>query len=139
VRHLLGNDLHKVAALAVRAILANRRSLEIAHQQIKYRKHHIAFSSRINAWGDLVVELDVSNPRFQRRLAQQAAVEALHLTYPSVGHALTATLTLPSPCLTCASTQPARLRASQARSVSCKAKRRDSAHEVPPAKPSPRW
>ena len=63
LRGLLGNDLPRVAELAVRAILEHRRSLEVAHQQIKFRKHHIAFSSRVSKWGDLVLELDVGNPQ----------------------------------------------------------------------------
>jgi len=72
VRKLLGNDLAKVAEAALRAILEHRKSLEVAHQQIKFRKHHVAFSSRISKWGDLVLELDVGNPQLGNVIVLEA-------------------------------------------------------------------
>lgn len=68
VAALLGADMEKVAILAVRAILQHRRGIEVAHQQIRYRKHHLAFSSRIGRYGDLVLELDIGDPRLSSRL-----------------------------------------------------------------------
>jgi hypothetical protein len=68
VRRSVGPDLDVVAGLALRAVLKNRRSLEIAHQQISYRSHCLAFSSRIGTDGDLILELDVGDPRLADRI-----------------------------------------------------------------------
>jgi len=65
---LVGRDLDRVAVMAIRAILRNRKSLEVAHQQIAFRVHHLAFSSRIGASGDLIVEMDVGDPALAGRL-----------------------------------------------------------------------
>ncbi|MET0539974.1 MAG: hypothetical protein ABWZ64_18860 [Xanthobacteraceae bacterium] len=54
--------------LALKAILRNRRGIEVAHQQIKYRKHTLAFSSRVGREGDLIVDLDVGVPGLDNRL-----------------------------------------------------------------------
>ena len=67
-RSLLGADLDKVGVLALRAILRHRKSLEVAHQQIRYRRHDLAFSSRIGSQGDLVLELDIGDPNLAGRL-----------------------------------------------------------------------
>lgn len=68
VRQLAGVDLDRIAGLALRALLKNRRSIEVAHQQIVYRARHFAFSSRIGGEGDLILELDVGDPRLAERL-----------------------------------------------------------------------
>lgn len=68
VRRLLGPALETVAGLALRALLTNRRSIEVAHQQITYRSHHLAFSSRIGNQGDLIIEMDVGDPRLAERV-----------------------------------------------------------------------
>jgi hypothetical protein len=68
VRSLLGRDLPAVAVLAVRSILRHRRGVEVAHQQIRFRKHDLVFSSRIGRQGDLILELDVGDPRLAGRL-----------------------------------------------------------------------
>ena len=65
---LLGRDGASVAALAAKAILSHRKSLEVAHQQIRFRGHDFAFSSRITAQGELVIELDVGDPRLGDRI-----------------------------------------------------------------------
>jgi hypothetical protein len=65
---MLGGDLHKVAVMAMRALLRNRRGVEVALQQIDYRKRPIAFSSRIGQMGDLILELDIGNPALADRL-----------------------------------------------------------------------
>ncbi len=67
-RQTLGRDLHKVAVLAMQALLRNRRGVEVALQQIDYRKRPIAFSSRIGQLGDLILELDVGDPALADRL-----------------------------------------------------------------------
>jgi hypothetical protein len=67
-RNALGASLGKAAVLALRAILSHRKSLEVAHQQIRYGKHHLAFSSRVGSRGDLIVEIDLGNPGLDNRL-----------------------------------------------------------------------
>jgi hypothetical protein len=71
-RKLLGPELPKVAVLAVQAILRHRRGIEVAHQQIRYRKHHFAFSSRIGRHGDLILDLDVGDPALENRIVIEA-------------------------------------------------------------------
>ncbi|MBX9912074.1 MAG: hypothetical protein K2Z25_25650 [Beijerinckiaceae bacterium] len=68
VRRLIGPELDMIAGLALRALLLNQRSIEIAHQQIAYRSHHLAFSSRIGNQGDLIIELDIGDPRLAGRV-----------------------------------------------------------------------
>jgi hypothetical protein len=65
---LLGRNGASVAALAAKAILSHRKSLEIAHQQVRFRGHDFAFSSRITAQGELVIELDVGDPSLGDRI-----------------------------------------------------------------------
>jgi hypothetical protein len=65
---LLGRDVAAVGVLALKAILRNRRGIEVAHQQIKYRKHALAFSSRIGREGDLILDLDIGLPGLDKRL-----------------------------------------------------------------------
>jgi hypothetical protein len=72
VRKLLGPELAKVAVLAVQAILRQRRAIEVAHQQIRYRKHHVAFSSRIGRHGDLILDIDVGDPALENRIVIEA-------------------------------------------------------------------
>ncbi len=68
VRSALGRDLDEAVVLALRAILRETRSLEVAHQQISYRGHCLAFSSRITGRGDLVLDIDMGDPRLADRL-----------------------------------------------------------------------
>jgi hypothetical protein len=70
-RNLLGAALPNVAVLALRAILSHRKGLEVAHQQIRYRKQDLVFSSRIGARGDLIIELDIGDPRLSNRLVME--------------------------------------------------------------------
>jgi hypothetical protein len=67
-RQALAADLAKVAVLAMKAILRNRRGIEVAHQQVRYRKRDFAFSSRIGARGDLIIELDLGDPKLADRI-----------------------------------------------------------------------
>ncbi len=71
-RALLGPDLAKVAVLAIRAVLQHRKGIEVAHQQVRYRKHQFAFSSRIGRYGDLILELDVGDPGLGDRVILEA-------------------------------------------------------------------
>lgn len=68
LRRTIGPDLDEVAGLALRALFKDRRSLEIAHQQIIHRRRHIAFSSWIGTYGDLILELDIGNPNLADRV-----------------------------------------------------------------------
>jgi hypothetical protein len=49
-------------------MLKSRRSLEVAHQQIRFGQHHLAFCSRIGSLGDLIIELDIGDPRLSNRI-----------------------------------------------------------------------
>ena len=68
VRRAIGPDLGKAAGLALRALLKERRSVEIAHKQVVYRRCPIAFSSRVGVHGALILELDVGNPNLADRV-----------------------------------------------------------------------
>jgi hypothetical protein len=70
-RKLLGQDLPRFAVLAVQAILRHRRGIEVAHQQVRFRKACIAFSSRIGREGDLILDLDVGNPALGERVVME--------------------------------------------------------------------
>ena len=67
-RRALGSDVRKVAVLAAKAIICGRRSLEVAHQQIRFGEYDLAFCSRIGAQGDLILELDLGDPRLSDRI-----------------------------------------------------------------------
>lgn len=64
----MGSDLQKVAVLAAKAIIRRGKSLEVAHQQIRFADHDLAFCSRIGAKGDLILELDLGDPRLSDRI-----------------------------------------------------------------------
>jgi hypothetical protein len=67
-RALLGRDVSKVALLAVQAMLRQRKSIEIAHQQVRYGRHVFAFSSRVGRDGDLILQLDIGDPALGDRV-----------------------------------------------------------------------
>ena len=54
--------------LALRAIIGPNKSLEIAHQQISFCGHELAFSSRVTESGELIVDLDIGDPRLADRI-----------------------------------------------------------------------
>jgi hypothetical protein len=66
-RNLLGQNLPKATVLALQAILPRRKSLEVAHQQLRFGKHDLVFSSRIGSKGDLILQLDIGHPRVSER------------------------------------------------------------------------
>jgi hypothetical protein len=68
LRKALGKDLHAVAVMAVQAMLRHRKGVEVALQQVDYRKLPIAFSSRVGKFGDLILEMDVGNPALADRV-----------------------------------------------------------------------
>ncbi|WP_295556946.1 hypothetical protein [uncultured Hyphomicrobium sp.] len=68
VAERLGRKAERAAVLALRAMLQDHRQLEVAHQQIRFGGHHLAFSSRITGRGELVIELDVGDPRLEGRV-----------------------------------------------------------------------
>ena len=63
-----GPELHRAVILALRAILKHSRSLEVAHQQIQFQGHDLAFCSRISSHGDLIIELDVGDECLSGRI-----------------------------------------------------------------------
>ncbi|MDE1993327.1 MAG: hypothetical protein KGI75_12560 [Rhizobiaceae bacterium] len=68
LHRIIGPDFEKIAGLALREVLKNRRSLEIAHQQVAWKNLTIAFSSRITTSGNLIIELDIGDPRLKDRI-----------------------------------------------------------------------
>jgi hypothetical protein len=68
VREKLGRDLNRVAVLAVQAMLRHHKGVEVALQQIDYRKFPIVFSSRVGRFGDLILEMDVGDPALADRV-----------------------------------------------------------------------
>jgi hypothetical protein len=78
-RTLAGRDLAKIAVLALQAMIRHRRSIEVAHQQISYRRNFFAFSSRVGRHGDLILELDVGDPRLAGRLVLEADLRRAEL------------------------------------------------------------
>ena len=79
VAAMVGRDLDTVAVLALKAILQHRKGLEVAHQQIRYRRSCFAFSSRVGRYGDLILELDVGDPRLAERLILEADLRQAEL------------------------------------------------------------
>lgn len=73
---LLGRRGPDVALRALRAVLAHHRSLEVAHQQVRYAGQDYAFSSRITAGGDLVIDLDVGDPALEGRIVLESELKA---------------------------------------------------------------
>lgn len=67
-RAALGPNLLKAGLVALRAVIRQHGSLEIACQQITYGGSHFALSTRVNGTGDLVVELDIGDPRLAKRI-----------------------------------------------------------------------
>lgn len=68
VARALGSDVERVALAALKAALRHRKSLEIAHQQISYAGHEVAFSTRLTAAGDLILDIDIGNPSLRNRI-----------------------------------------------------------------------
>lgn len=67
-RAALGPNLQKAGLAAIKAVIKQNRSLEIACQQISYCGRHFALSTRISGSGELVVELDIGDPRLEKRI-----------------------------------------------------------------------
>jgi hypothetical protein len=79
LRKALGREVEKVAVLAAQALLRHRKTLEVAHQQVRYRKQLIAFSSRVGRHGDLILELDVGDPALENRVVLEADLRRAEL------------------------------------------------------------
>jgi len=60
----IGRGTDDAAVLALKAVLRSHRQLEVAHQQVVFRGHVLAFSSQ----GELVVELDVGDAKLAGRV-----------------------------------------------------------------------
>jgi hypothetical protein len=78
VAEKLGRGTERAAVLALKAILQGHRQLEVAHQQIQFNGHRLAFSSRITARGDLVIELDLGDPRLEERIVLEDDLRQAH-------------------------------------------------------------
>jgi hypothetical protein len=69
---LIGSDVDRVALLALRAMLLHAGTVEVAHQQVRYAGHDLAFSSRVNKAGDLVIDLDIGDQSLRDRIVLEA-------------------------------------------------------------------
>lgn len=72
VRAALGANLDRAAIAAVRAILKTTGTVEIAFQQVTCGGLCLALSSRVTGSGDLVVEIDLGDPRLDGRVVLEA-------------------------------------------------------------------
>ncbi len=72
VRAAIGGSVEPVALAALKAILRRGHGLNIAHQQIVYAGHDLAFSSRVTSAGDLVLTLDIGDPKLRDRIVLEA-------------------------------------------------------------------
>lgn len=68
ISRTLGGDLDVVAIEALRAVIRHAKSLEVAHQQIEVRGHHVALSTRVTDAGELIVEFDLGDPALADRI-----------------------------------------------------------------------
>ena len=78
-RAAAGRELHTVAVLAFQAILEKRVSIEVAHLQVRYRKHCFAVSSRIGRHGDMILELDIGDEKLGDRVIFDADLRRAEL------------------------------------------------------------
>lgn len=74
----LGPALERVAIAAFKAMIKRHGRLEIAHQQISYLGHDLAFSSRISGAGDLIIEFDVGDPNLANRIVFEDDLRQAH-------------------------------------------------------------
>lgn len=73
---IVGANITTVAVVALRAAVRQGRGLDIAHMQIEWGEHTLAFSSRIGKAGDVVVELEVGQPGLTDRLISEDEMRA---------------------------------------------------------------
>ena len=69
---VVGADVAGVAVAALRAAIRNGQGLEIAHQQIRWGEHDLAFSVRIGRLGDLVIDIDIGDANLRDRIVLEA-------------------------------------------------------------------
>ena len=74
VEKAVGAQLQAVALAALKAMLRHGKGLEIAHQQITYGDVPLAFSSRVTKSGDLVLDLDLGDPRLASRIILESCL-----------------------------------------------------------------
>jgi hypothetical protein len=67
-RAALGAEIERAAAIAVKTLLRNFKSVEVAFQLIDFGTYTLAVSSRVNVHGELVVELDMGDARLGRHV-----------------------------------------------------------------------
>lgn len=65
---LFGNDLRAIALLALQAVFKNEKGLEVAHQQVTFRDHTIALSTRITPAGLPVISMELGTPGLTDRV-----------------------------------------------------------------------
>lgn len=68
LRKILKQDADLVAGKALNAILRDNRSLEIAHQQFRWKSTPVVFSSRVTLSGYLIIDMDIGDERLANRI-----------------------------------------------------------------------
>ena len=69
---LIGRDIASVAVIALRAVVQHGQGFAIAHQQMEWDGHVLAFSCRVGKSGDVVVEFDIGSPGLTGRVIREA-------------------------------------------------------------------
>ncbi len=69
---IIGADLPSVAVIALRAVSRHGQGFAIAHQQMEWDGHVLAFSCRVGKSGDIVVEFDIGTPGLTSRVIREA-------------------------------------------------------------------
>jgi hypothetical protein len=72
VRAAVGPDIGGAAVAALRALLIAGHGFEIAHQQIRYGEHDLAFSCRVTENGELILDIDIGEPGLRDRIVLEA-------------------------------------------------------------------
>lgn len=75
---VFGHDLRTIALLSLQAVFRNRKGLEVAHQQVSFRDHTIALSTRISPAGVPVLYMELGTPGLTDRVILEEELRAAH-------------------------------------------------------------
>lgn len=69
---VIGSDIASVAVIALRAVVGHGQGFAIAHQQMEWDGHVLAFSCRVGKSGDVVIEFEIGTPGLTSRVIREA-------------------------------------------------------------------
>ena len=75
---LFGAQLRTLAPVAMLAVLKNKKGLEVAHQQVSFRDHTIALSTRISPSGVPVLNMELGVPGLTDRVILEEELREAH-------------------------------------------------------------